>query len=174
MAGKRASQSAAEYIRRGRRIQRLTKKGERKGALAAVLFEEARQLAERIAVICGALDRRDLGLRPEAAADIFQNIGQIYRARAQANRNKGKRNKPHDPERDNTLIEMFDESNSKSFFSLAKNGELPKGGGEYYPPMNKTEFAKLLIAGGWGTSPDQILRHVRDLKKARQGTDLTK
>jgi hypothetical protein len=154
-------QLTAEYIRRGRRIQKLGERGE----LGAALFEEARQLADRIAVVCGALDRRDLGIGPEAAADIFQNIGQNYRALAQANRNKGKRAKPHDPERDKILLEMFDESNPDSFFEAAKSGKLPKGGGEYYPPMNKTEFARHLVRLGWGTSPDQLLRHVRDLKK---------
>lgn len=160
MAGKRPA--APEYIRRGRRIQKLGKEGE----LGAALFEEARQLADRIAVVCGALDRRDLGFGAEAAADIFQNIGEIYRALALANRNKGKRKgAAHNPGRDKVLLGMFDEKNPDSFFSLAKDGKLPKGGGECYPPMNKTEFAKQLVRLGWGTSPEQILRHVRDRKK---------
>jgi hypothetical protein len=86
---------------------------------------------------------------------------------------RGKRKGAHDSERDALLLAFFDENDPESPLSLGKKGELPKGGGKFYAPMTKTEFAKMLISDkraqeNWNAnSVEQILRRIKYLRAGR-------
>jgi hypothetical protein len=143
-----AERMTPEYIKRGKRIQKL-------GATGTMLFEEAMRLSDRIADMCG----------PEAAIDIFKNVAQIRHARM-LTRRPGKRSGSHNPDMDKVLLDHFSDD-PNSFLSLAKRGLLP-GETRHF---TKQEFAQRLVdaPGGrerWGaTSGQQILRRLTYLKK---------
>ncbi len=145
----RAARSLTEhYLRRGRRIQKL--------AGGAAAFEEARRLADQIADLFGL----------QAASDIFENVAHLCRSRMQ--KAPGKRKGAHDSDRDLLLLAIFDEDDPNSLISLAREGKLPKGSGQFYEPMNKAQFAKMHVGERWGAaSGDQILRRLKHLRSHR-------
>jgi hypothetical protein len=93
-----ANRITDDYIRRGKRIQKL-------GANGHAAFAAAQELAEEIARQCGK----------QAAVDIFENIAHIWRSQI-PKRPPGKQAGPHDPEGDKFLVALYD---------MVRNGEAP-------------------------------------------------
>jgi hypothetical protein len=84
-----ANRITDDYIRRGRRIQKI-------GANGHAAFAAAQELAEEIVRHCGK----------QAVVDIFENIAHIWQSQI-PKRPPGKQAGPHDPEGDSFLLACY-------------------------------------------------------------------
>jgi hypothetical protein len=142
-----ANRITDEYIRRGKRIQKLGANGYR-------AFAAAQELAEEIARDCGK----------QAAIDIFENIAHIWRSQI-PKRPLGKQAGPHDPEGDKFLLALYD---------VVRNGEAP---GQTKPWSKTSLAMQLTKTPEgrerWGR-PSQIVRRLEVLINERNKSAPTK